>query len=248
MVFWISAFLDFTAADFESEVAFWSDVTGYAVSPARGAEGEFATLVPPDGDDFLRVQRLADGLSGIHLDLHVEDPLAAADRAVELGASVVVRHRLGYVVLTSPGGFTFCLVSHPASVRPAPGIWPGGVRSIVDQVCLDIPLDRHDTECAFWTALTGWELRQSPVAKEIHHLVRPVGMPIRLLLQRLGEAAGQVRAHPDLACSDRAAETTRHLALGADLVRENDRWTVLRSPAGSAYCITDRDPITGMLD
>ena len=33
MVFWVTAFLDFPADEFDSEVAFWSDVTGYAVSP-----------------------------------------------------------------------------------------------------------------------------------------------------------------------------------------------------------------------
>jgi hypothetical protein len=247
-VFWISAFLDLAADEFDDGVAFWCDVTGYDLSPARGEHGEFATLVPPDGDDFLRVQRLVDSPSGIHLDLHVADPSAAADRAVELGAEVVVRHELGYVVLTSPGGFTFCFVSHPSAVRPVPGVWPGDHWSIFDQVCLDIPSDRYDTECAFWSALAGWDLRQSPVAEEFQALVRPREVPIRLLFQRLGETDGVVRAHPDLACSDRAAETTRHQELGAELVRVHDRWTVLRSPVGSAYCLTDRNPKTGLLD
>ena len=59
------------------------------MSPSRGENGEFATLMPPDGDDFLRVQRLADGPSRIHLDLHVDDPSTAAERAVGLGAKVV---------------------------------------------------------------------------------------------------------------------------------------------------------------
>ena len=57
-----------------------------------------------------------------------------------------------------------------------------------------------------------------------------------------------MRAHPDLACSDRPSETVRHLALGAELTRVYDRWTVLRSPTGSAYCLTDRNPKTGLLD
>jgi hypothetical protein len=87
--FWLSAFLDFDAASFERGVRFWRDVTGFAVSPARGADGEFATLVPPDGDDYLRVQRLADGPGRIHLDVHVPDPRAAADRAIALGATEV---------------------------------------------------------------------------------------------------------------------------------------------------------------
>jgi predicted enzyme related to lactoylglutathione lyase len=249
MVFWVTAFLDFPADDVDSELAFWSDVTGYAVSPVRGDKGEFATLMPPDGDAFLRVQRLADGPSRIHLDLHVEDPPTAAHRAAELGANVVGHPHPGHVaVLTSPGGFTFCFVREPAAVRPLPAIWVGDSWSILDQVCLDIPADRYETECAFWSALTGWELRRSPVAEEFGFVVRPREIPIRILLQRLGDQDGRVRAHPDLACSDRPTETDRHLGLGAELVQVYERWTVLRSPAGSAYCLTDRNPKTGLLD
>jgi len=246
-LFWVTAFLDLAADDFDTGVAFWSDATGYAVSPPRGEHDEFATLLPPEGDGYLRMQRLVEGPSRIHLDLHVEDPSAAADRAEGLGAQVVVRHDLGYVVLTSPGGMTFCFVTHQASRRPAPAAWPGGHRSLLDQVCLDIPSGRYDDECGFWSALCGWELRASAVAAEFAHLVRPPGIPIRLLLQRLGEEAGVVRAHPDLACTDRSAETDRHLALGAQLVATHRHWTVLRSPVGTRYCLTDRSPDTGVL-
>ena len=143
MVFWVTAFLDFPADEFDSEVGFWSDVTGYAVSPSRGDNEEFATLMPHDGDAFLRVQRLADGPSRIHLDLHVDDLSTAAQRAVELGAEVVGHPDPGHVVvLTSPGGFTFCFVREPAAVRPLPAVWAGDSWSIFDQVCLDIPADQ----------------------------------------------------------------------------------------------------------
>ncbi len=248
MVFWVTAFLDFTADEFDAEVGFWSDVTGYAASPRRGTHGEFATLVPQDGDAFLRVQRLADGPSRIHLDLHVDDLSTAAQRAVELGAEVVGHPDPDVVVLTSPGGFTFCFVCEPAALRPPPAVWAGDSWSIFDQVCLDIPADHYESECTFWSALTGWERRQSPVAEEFGFLARPREIPIRILLQRLGDRDDRVRAHPDLACSDRPTETDRHVELGAELVRVHQRWTVLRSPAGSAYCLTDRDPKSGLLD
>ena len=95
---------------------------------------------------------------------------------------------------------------------------------------------RH--EPGFWCALTGWELWHSPYADEFHSLVRPRGIPIRLLLQRLGaEESGPVRAHLDIATDDRAAETRRHAALGARVA----------DPAGLAYCLTDRDAESGML-
>jgi len=89
---WLTVFLDFPADAFGVGVAFWREVTGYRLSPSRGAAGEFATLLPPSGDAYLRVQRLLDGGGRCHLDLHVDtasEPLAeAAGRAVALGARV----------------------------------------------------------------------------------------------------------------------------------------------------------------
>ena len=70
----------------------------------------------------------------------------AAEAAIELGAHVLVRHEEGYVVLRSPGGFVFCFVRHDAARRPRPATWPDGHRSLVDQVCLDVPPERYDAE------------------------------------------------------------------------------------------------------
>lgn len=146
--------------------------------------------------------------------------------------------------MASPGGLTFCFVTHPAAVPPAPGAWPQGLRSAVDQVCLDIPASRYDAECVFWQQLTQWELRDSPGHAEFRRLVRPPEEPLHLLLQRLGDDTDPVRAHLDLATTDREAETDLHLALGADLLDVRRSWTVLADAAGSAYCITDRTPKT----
>lgn len=244
--FWLSAFLDFAPDEFVEGAEFWRAVTGYGLSATCGDDGEFATLLPPGGDDFLRVQRLVQGPSRIHLDVHVADKEAATEKAVRLGARVTARPGR-YAVLQSPGGFTFCLVSHPCATRPAPTTWPGGFTSLVDQVCLDIPAAVHDVEIAFWHDLTGWELWHSPYADEFHSLVRPPGIPLRLLLQRLGEPGGPVRAHLDIATTDRAAATAGQVGLGATVQQENELWTVLTDPADSAYCLTDRDPETGML-
>ncbi|MBD8870449.1 VOC family protein [Nocardioides donggukensis] len=241
--FWISAFLDLTTDDLPVSVPFWRAVTGYRMSPPRGGLDEFASLLPADGDDFLRVQRVVDGPCGIHLDLHVQDPRTAADQAVSLGATEVVDE--GYVVLRSPGGMTFCLVSHPASRRPAPVDWGDGATSLVDQVCLDIPAEAFDAERDFWIALTGWQ-PTGHAREEYLPLFRPAGIPLRLLLQRLDEPSGPVRAHLDLASDDRAAEVRRHVGLGAVVEAEQPTWTLLRDPAGAAYCVTDRLPETGL--
>lgn len=236
---WLTAFVDLPRSSFGPATHFWQAVTGYTLSGPRGPHREFASLLPPDGDAHLRVQRVADGPGGIHLDLHVDDPRAAADEAVLLGASEVADN--GYVVLRSPGGFTFCVVPGSSSRRAAPATWPGATRSIVDQVCLDIPSGVFEEETAFWAGVTGWEPRSS-TRPEFASLARPDAIAVRLLFQRLGERSGTVRGHLDLACDNRVEEVRRHAALGASLVAEHQHWTVLRDPAGAAYCITDRAP------
>ena len=270
-VVWLTAFLDLPPHLHAGGSRFWSDVTGYAVSPPRGEEAEFTTLLPPSGDPYLKVQRTIgirrpDGSTtdraSVHLDVHVPaavDVAPAAASVTALGGRVLHRSPRGYVVLRSPGGLTFCLVNERLGARPAPSRWssPGGEHeSLLDQVCLDIPAEAYEQECTFWTALTGWTLRRSPAQPELAHLERPAGIPLRLLLQRLGhEADGaddahgndDVGAHLDLATTDRAAETARHTALGAvvERVRPGRAWTVLIDPTGLRYCITDRDPRTG---
>jgi hypothetical protein len=69
---WLTLFLDFPGHSFDGGVAFWREVTSSELSPFRGEAGEFATLLPPDADAYLRVQRTADGSGGCHLDLHVD--------------------------------------------------------------------------------------------------------------------------------------------------------------------------------
>ena len=239
--YWVSAFLDFGSGDYDRGVAFWRDVTGYAVSEARGETDQFATLVPPDGDDYLRVQHLDEGPGRIHLDLHVHEPAVAAEAAIELGGHVLVRHEAGYVVLRSPGGLVFCFVSHQAAHRPAAQTWPDGHRSQVDQVCLDVPPRLHDVELEFWRRLTGWEL--VPVdSPEFTRLQPPDSFPLQVLVQRLDDDGGPVRAHLDLAAEDRDAEVARHLALGAAEVARHEWWTVLTDPVGTTYCVTRRAP------
>ncbi len=244
-IFWTSAFLDVAASDLAAGVRFWSAVTGYPVSPWRGEDDEFATLVPPAGDDFLRVQRLRSGPGRLHLDLHVPDPRDAARLAAGLGATITHESPHGYVVLASPGGFTFCFVSHPAAVRPPAARW-GRHTSLVDQLCLDVRTADADGEARFWSELTGWAPVSSSLATLIP-LARPAGLPLRLMVQAVGDDRFPATAHLDLAATDRAAETERHQVLGAAVRDVADRFTVLRDPTGQPYCITDRDPVTGRL-
>ncbi len=195
----------------------------------------FATLLPADGDPYLRVQVVGDGPPRAHLDLHTDDVAGLAGRAVVLGA-VRVSGGDGLVVCRSPAGLPFCVVPWAGErVRPAP---VGG--SLVDQMCLDVPAASFEAEAAFWSALTGWS-RQAVDLPQFEALVRPPGLPLRLLVQR----TGGVRAgmHLDLACADVPAEVARHVRLGASVVRRvPGDWTTLRDPSGREYCVTARWP------
>jgi hypothetical protein len=236
---WITAFLDLEAGEHARAIEFWRGVTGHGLSRPRGEAGEFASYLPPDGDPHLKVQRLAAGHSGVHLDLHVPAVAPAVEDAVALGARVIADRE--HVVLRSPGGQPFCLVAERAALPAEARAWPGGHRSSVDQVCLDVPPDLWDAELAFWRDLTGWSARIG--GREFVSLLRPPTMAVRVLLQRLDDPQPGVTAHLDLATDDREAEVARHVALGASVVAVHAEWTVLQPPAGPPYCVTDRLPV-----
>ena len=106
-VSWVTAFLDLPPDVHEAGTRFWAAVTGYAVSPSRGDDAEFRTLLPPVGDPYLKIQRTGAGggeVTGpeVHLDLHVTSIARSAARAEGLGAEIVHRSEHGYVVLRSP--------------------------------------------------------------------------------------------------------------------------------------------------
>jgi hypothetical protein len=229
---WTTGFLDSPTADVEP---FWLAVTGSTLSPRRDG-GVFATLVPARGDAYLRVQVIG-GPARTHLDLHVAGVPEAAREAVALGARVV-RDAGSLVVLRSPAGAEFCLVAwHGERDRPPAREWPA---SRLDQVCVDVPEAQFESEASFWSSLTGWA-RQPSDRPEFESLARPDGMPLRILLQRVG--APEAGMHPDFACDDVPAEVARHVGLGARVVREvPGEWTTLRDPAGREYCVTARSP------
>ncbi len=239
---WIVAFLDFPGDRHEAAADFWAGVTGFERGPQRGEEGQFSTLVPPTGTDYLRVQRLEKHTPRVHLDFHVADPASAATELEAFGAQVLESPYDDLRTMRSPGGFVFCLVPEPGGVRPPPTAWPDGRTSYVDQVCLDIPPSRYDDELAFWAALTGWEVRAPRPGSEFGRITGPPGQPFFLLLQRLEDEQEAVTAHLDWSASDHEAEVAAHEAAGAEVQGRFDRWTVLRDPAGLTYCVTRRRP------
>ncbi|MFI0963019.1 VOC family protein [Streptomyces sp. NPDC021080] len=245
VVRWTHVFVDRPAADLGPALGFWTAVTGTTLSEPRGERGEFVTLLPGEGDACVKAQGIGDGPGGAHLCLSVEDVPALVERSLRLGATVVADHG-GWAVLRSPGGQLFCAVPWEGeSERPPVTEGPGGTTSRLDQVSIDLAPDVFDAETVFWSGLTGWE--SLPGALPEFHLIRPpAGLPLRILLQRLGTDR-PTSAHLDLACSDVEAVRAAHEALGATAVGRGARWTVMRDPVGGVYCLTGRDPVTGSL-
>ena len=238
--FWLTVFIDFPAAEFEAGTRFWTKATGWQLSPLRGRYEEFASLLPPEGADYLRVQRLGAGDTRLHLDVHVTDPWEAAVLAEERGAAVVTDSGHGLVVMRSPGGFEFCFTSQVRAVRPAPTAWPGGHLSRVSQVCLDIPPDAYDAELQFWAATLGAVVRRSTLP-EFARVEVPGDFPFELLLQRL-QLPRAMGGHLDLGSTDRAAEVARLEAAGARVGAVREEWTVLEAPGGLTFCVIERAP------
>ncbi|MFI1420810.1 VOC family protein [Streptomyces sp. NPDC020731] len=237
---WTYAFVDRPAASFGLAHAFWTVVTDTRPSGFRGEQGEFVTLLPEGGaDPCVKAQGVDSGSGGAHLDFSVDDAREFVRSALRLGAGVVAEHE-GWAVLRSPAGQLFCAVPwHRESVRP-----PVVRGSRLDQVCVDVPPSLYDAEVVFWSGLLdGWESRPGS-RPEFHVLAPPSGMPVRVLLQRLGEER-PASAHLDLACADVDAARAWHEELGASLVARGAHWTVMRDPAGGVYCLTGRDPKTG---
>ena len=238
---WLTAFIDRPAASFDPATAFWLTVTASTLSSRRGPAGQFATLLPADGDGYLRVQRVDSGSGGSHLDLHCGDVKGLARRAERLGAVVLGRND-DLVVLRSPAGFQHCSVCDTGErVRPRPVAGRSG-RTQVDQLCIDIPPGGFEREVAYWQTLTGWPLTPTGGA-EFVRLAVPDALPLRLLLQRLDEPGqGVASAHLDLATDDADSAAAEHEVLGARIRAPFPGWIQLEDPAGLPYCLTRRPP------
>lgn len=243
---WVWIFLDTVETDAGPSWEFWRQVTRSELSPTRGQRGEFATFLPAQGDPWVKVQAVQSG-GGVHLDLDVDDPRAAAQEARALGASelgVITEDdgREGVVIMCSPAGQVFCFTTYAGHVTTQ---HRDGEPDLLDQACLDLPDDGFAVDAVFWHELTGWDLGHG-AHREFSALRRPDGIPVRILMQRLDDPTRPAGAHVDLACTDRASTRARHERLGARVVTEAARWTVMEDPVGRVYCLTDRDPVTGV--
>ena len=99
-----------------------------------------------------------------------------------------------------------------------------------------------EREVAFWRGLLPGRWVDSPSPEFAGKWHDDAGTPIQLLLQRLDEPDGPVRAHLDLGTDDLPAEVRRLLALGATDVGPGRGWHVLRDVNGQPFCVTPNSP------
>ncbi len=235
---WLTVFLDFPAGEFDTGTRFWTGATGYALSPFRGTNDEFTTLLPPAGGAYLKAQRLGDGPTRLHLDLHVSHPFAAAEAAEAIGAELVEESPHGYFVMRSPAGFTYCLVEPGPTAVPQPVLWPDGHRSRVSRFCLDVPRKLYAAEVAFFRELLCG--RWLEVA-EPETALRPAddwALDVRL---QPAEFATEVTTHLHLVTDDLAAEVARLVELGARQRAVRTGKAILEVPGGAAMCVVARE-------
>lgn len=237
---WLHAVVDQPADRYDAVADFWAAALGWPVGDPWPGHPELCSLVPPDGEPYVHLQRV-EGAAGVHLDLECDDPAATAGAAVALGATPVAEHDR-WRTLASPGGLPFCLLAASHRTPPAPVRWADGHRTRLVQVCVDSPVAAHDAEVAFWRGLLGDRWVPSPAREFAGKWHDDDGSPLQLLFQRLDEPEGVVRAHLDLGTDDLDAEVARLLGHGATDLGRGRGWHALRDPAGTAFCATENDP------
>lgn len=115
----------FDAADLSVESAFWAGIfDGHVV-----AEDDWHSVLDADGRWLIGVQLAPDHVpptwpdgepQQVHLDLHVDDPRAAHEQAIALGARLLQVSDLdtdeGHQVYADPAGHPFCIGwGHPSA-------------------------------------------------------------------------------------------------------------------------------------
>lgn len=105
----------------EALAAFWAPALGYT---NVGSAGSYVMLLPTDGDGpQLLLQRVAEAKAAknrMHLDIHVADIRAEADRLVALGARLLQtdsleEHGTNWFLMADPEGNEFCVCDSGSS-------------------------------------------------------------------------------------------------------------------------------------
>jgi hypothetical protein len=100
--------IDVAPADHDKELAFWSGATGRPLTQSSRYP-EYHRGEIPGREVGILVQRLDDGASRVHVDIHATDVEAEVARLEQLGA-IRIRQVHDWWTMQDPAGLTFCVV------------------------------------------------------------------------------------------------------------------------------------------
>jgi predicted enzyme related to lactoylglutathione lyase len=103
--------IDVPPGDHDRELAFWQEAIGQQLA-RNGQFPEYHSAALAGGELGLLIQRLGDGPSRIHLDIHTDDLAAEVARLERLGAQRLERLQF-WQVMRDPAGLLFCVVEEP---------------------------------------------------------------------------------------------------------------------------------------
>jgi hypothetical protein len=236
---WLHAVIDAPSDPHLALADYWSRVLGWSLGGPWPDHPELRSFEPPRGAPYVHLQEI-DGPPRVHVDIESDDADGMVARAVRLGASLV-RVTERWRTLTSPGGLPFCVLTADRHEPPEPVTWLDGHRSRLVQVCIDAPPGAHEQEVEFWRSVLPGRWVDSS-APEFAGKWHDAGSPLQLLLQRLDEPSGPVRAHLDLGTDDLPAEVRRIRGLGTEDLWPGRGWHAFVDPGGLPFCATENSP------
>jgi predicted enzyme related to lactoylglutathione lyase len=226
--------LDVPADRYDEVVAFWATTLS---ATANVVDATYTHLVDATAEVGVHLQRLPAGEAPrIHLDLEADDAAAEVARLVELGATW---HRRWDTVdvLTDPAGTWFCVVSDQRTEQVAAR---DRARAFLDAVVLDVPPAVQQETATFWAQALGLPpfVQNGPESPYLwsEGLRSTADRPLDLGVQWRADD-GPARVHLDTISDDVAGEVARLTGLGASVVAEVPRWTVLADPVGNLFCV-----------
>ncbi len=103
--------IDFEPARHDAAVAFWGGALGEPVQPIEQYP-EYHRIALAHNQIGLLTQRLGEGASRVHLDIHTDDAEAEIRRLEALGAKRVEEVN-GWWIMRDPAGLPFCVIPDP---------------------------------------------------------------------------------------------------------------------------------------
>ena len=106
-------------------------------------------------------------------------------------------------------------------------------KSRLGTIIIDCQTDDLERDAAFWSAALGGEIA-SPGGDGRYLDVRRDPAEPHVILQKVEHPS---RVHLDIETDDREAEVRRLELLGASIVEQHPRWTIMEAPSGHRFCI-----------